>query len=127
MEIFTRCLRNSAPTFALTCLSSAPQRFHRTLHLPSGHPPQVTWAGPDMTCAVWGLSPTRGHQKPPSWEQVFLDHCLLCLADLGTSLGLGQELLAFLLCHFLLLIIPPPQEINLHEEFVFSGNTCCVQ
>lgn len=39
--------------------------------------------------------------------------CLPCPVDPGTGSGLGQELMAFLLCHFMLLTIPPPQEISL--------------
>lgn len=68
--------------------------------------PRQPPAGPDPSCRVGGST-------LPGAPRVLLACCLPCLTDPGTGSGLGQELMAFLLCHFMLLTIPPPQEINL--------------
>lgn len=81
-----------------------------------------------LTCTVQGgLSPTLGHQRPPSWEQVLLAPICSTPGSCHRLLGWGRSSWAPSSAIFMPLIIPSPQEINLPEEFVFSGNTCCIQ
>lgn len=76
---------------------------------------------PPPSCPPAPGNPRLGLIRVAEWEAlpslgplgVLLACCLPCLTDPGTGSGLGQELMAFLLCHFMLLTIPPPQEINL--------------
>ena len=96
----------ASPLFALPppALSDASGLRLPRAHLPQAPPP------PKL-----GLIRVAEQEALPSLGPlgVLLACCLPCPVDPGTGSGLGQELMAFLLCHFMLLTIPPPQEISL--------------